>query len=348
MFDGLFNPVGGKRRVLFVAPPAGVQETWRSHLEAKGLRAEVMDCLQRACERLAVLRWDLVVVDIEGMPDAVESCLRLLRELRTTPPPSAPLIVMAGAAQLEAVSGLLSCGAADYLAKPFSPEHLLERVWVALAASRGLPEERIAETAARSPIPRREPAHETASSTGSPPSALPAGLIIGRGAAIQRVMEPVHLVAPKRTTVLITGETGTGKERVARAVHSLSRRQGRPMVSVNCGGIPAHLLEDEFFGHVKGAFTDAHQQRIGRFEQAHGSGIFLDEIGDLPLELQPKLLRVLQEREIHRIGGSDTIRTDARVIAATNVDLWSRVAEGTFREDLFYRINVFPIHLPPL
>jgi transcriptional regulator with GAF, ATPase, and Fis domain len=162
------------------------------------------------------------------------------------------------------------------------------------------------------------------------------------------VIEQVRLVAPRGTTVLISGETGTGKERVARAIHVLSRRANREMVSVNCGGIPANLLEDEFFGHVKGAFTDAHQARLGRFEQAQGGNIFLDEIGDLPLELQPKLLRVLQEREIRRVGGSDTLRVDARVIAATNIDLWNRVAEGTFREDLFYRINVFPIHLPPL
>ena len=120
------------------------------------------------------------------------------------------------------------------------------------------------------------------------------------------------------------------------------------MVAVNCGGIPAGLLEDEFFGHVKGAFTDAYQARIGRFEQAHQGTIFLDEVGDLPLELQPKLLRALQEREIHSIGGVETIRFDARVVAATNVDLWRRVKEQSFREDLFYRVNVFPIHLPPL
>jgi len=120
------------------------------------------------------------------------------------------------------------------------------------------------------------------------------------------------------------------------------------MVTVNCGGIPATLLEDEFFGHVKGAFTDARQMRVGRFEQANRSTIFLDEIGDLPLELQPKLLRVLQEREIHRIGGVEAVQLDVRVIAATNIDLWKRVEEGRFREDLFYRINVFHVHLPPL
>ncbi len=172
--------------------------------------------------------------------------------------------------------------------------------------------------------------------------------MIGRSPAIRLVTEQVRLVAPKDTTVLITGETGTGKERVSRAIHSLSRRGRLPMVSVNCGGIPATLLEDEFFGHVKGAFTDARQARVGRFEQASGSSIFLDEIGDLPLELQPKLLRALQEREIHRVGGTEPVLLDVRVIAATNVDLWKRVEDSRFREDLFYRINVYHIHVPPL
>ena len=172
--------------------------------------------------------------------------------------------------------------------------------------------------------------------------------VLGRSPAMRQVMEQVRLVAPRDTSVLITGETGTGKERISRAIHLLSRRGRAPMVAVNCGGIPATLLEDEFFGHVKGAFTDAYQARVGRFEQAQGSTIFLDEIGDLPLELQPKLLRALQEKEIHRIGGAEAIQLDLRVIAATNVDLWRRVQEGRFREDLYYRINVFPIHLPPL
>ncbi|MBI1791797.1 MAG: sigma-54-dependent Fis family transcriptional regulator [Acidobacteria bacterium] len=172
--------------------------------------------------------------------------------------------------------------------------------------------------------------------------------LIGQSAAIRGVIEQVRLVAPKDTTVLITGETGTGKERVSRAIHLLSGRRNREMVPVNCGGIPATLLEDEFFGHVKGAFTDARTARVGRFEQAHGSTLFLDEIGDLPLELQPKLLRALQEREIHRVGGVEAIQFDTRVIAATNLDLWRRVEGGLFREDLYYRVNVYPIHVPPL
>ncbi|MCC6859912.1 MAG: sigma 54-interacting transcriptional regulator [Bryobacterales bacterium] len=172
--------------------------------------------------------------------------------------------------------------------------------------------------------------------------------LIGRSRAVECVAEQVRLVAPKDTTVLITGDTGTGKELVARTIHRLSRRRALPLVPVNCGGVPATLLEDEFFGHVKGAFTDARQARVGRFEQAHGGSLFLDEIAELPLELQPKLLRALQEREIHRIGGEEPVQLDFRLIAATNADLWKRVEEGEFREDLFYRIGVFHIHLPPL
>jgi len=173
-------------------------------------------------------------------------------------------------------------------------------------------------------------------------------LVLGSSRAMAHVMEQVRLVAVRDTTVLITGETGTGKEEIAQAVRALGPRHRAPMVSVNCGGIPATLLEDEFFGHVRGAFTDARSTRIGRFEQAHTGTIFLDEIADLPLELQPKLLRVLQERVIHRIGGLQAIHLDVRVIAATNVSLWKRVEEGRFREDLYYRLNVFPVHLPPL
>lgn len=173
-------------------------------------------------------------------------------------------------------------------------------------------------------------------------------LIIGRSAAVKQVCEIINLIASKRCTVLITGESGTGKEVVARAVHAASPRSQLPMVAVNCTALPSSLIETELFGHAKGAFTGAHTSRIGRFEQAHRSSIFLDEIGDLPLEAQAKLLRVLQEQEFQRIGSSETVRVDCRVIAASNVDLEAAILERRFREDLYYRLNVVPIHLPPL
>jgi formate hydrogenlyase transcriptional activator len=165
---------------------------------------------------------------------------------------------------------------------------------------------------------------------------------------LQRALRQVEQVAPTDTTVLITGETGTGKELIARAIHNLSARRDRPMVTVNCGAISAGLVESELFGHEKGAFTGAVGRKVGRFELATGGTIFLDEIGDLPLDLQVKLLRVLQEGEFERVGGTRTIQVDVRVIAATHKDLPTAVEQGRFRADLFYRLNVFPIHTPAL
>ena len=172
--------------------------------------------------------------------------------------------------------------------------------------------------------------------------------IIGNSASLRRALKRVETVAPTDSTVLIYGETGTGKELIARGIHDLSPRRAKPFVKLNCAAIPTGLLESELFGHEKGAFTGAIAQRIGRFEVADGGTIFLDEIGEIPLELQTKLLRVLQEREFERLGSSRTLRTDARLIAATNRDLEAMVSEQKFRSDLFFRLDVFPVHVPPL
>jgi len=173
-------------------------------------------------------------------------------------------------------------------------------------------------------------------------------LVVGESDAMQHVFRIIDLVGQRRCTVLISGETGTGKELVARAIHTASSRSRLPMVTVNCAALPENLLEAELFGHVKGAFTGAANHRVGRFEQADGSTIFLDEISEMPLDVQAKLLRVLQEREFQRIGSSETIPVDMRIIAACNAELGKRVDDGKFREDLFYRLNVVPIRVPPL
>ena len=172
--------------------------------------------------------------------------------------------------------------------------------------------------------------------------------IIGDSPGLRRVLKQAETVAPTMSTVLILGETGTGKERIARAIHNLSQRRDATFVKINCASIPTGLLESELFGHEKGAFTGAISQKMGRFELAHRGTIFLDEVGDIPPELQPKLLRVLQEQEFERLGGTRTLRVDVRLIAATNRDLAKMVSDHQFRSDLYYRLNVFPILIPPL
>jgi DNA-binding NtrC family response regulator len=173
-------------------------------------------------------------------------------------------------------------------------------------------------------------------------------VLVGESPAMQRVADTIRLVGPRRCTVLISGESGTGKELAARAIHMASPRANQNMVAINCTALPEHLLEAEMFGHVKGAFTGAVTTRVGRFEQAHKGTLFLDEIADMPIEMQAKLLRVLQDREFQRLGSSEVIKVDVRVIAASNVSLLERVRQGRFREDLYYRLNVVPLQMPAL
>ena len=235
-----------------------------------------------------------------------------------------PLILWDPCARPQDVARLVKSGAFDVLGDEAGPEHLA-----------GVIEEAILDRHSRTP-------HDL---DGDEPWRLP---LVGSSQPFQEVVRMVRLVGGRRSTVLITGETGTGKEMVARAVHMAGPRGRAAMVAVSCSALPENLLEAELFGHVRGAFTGAFNQRIGRFEQAHGSTLFLDEIGDMPLELQSKLLRVLQEREFQRLGSSETIRVDVRMVAATNADLLERVRQGRFREDLYYRLNVIPIHVPAL
>ncbi len=269
-----------------------------------------------------------------GRMDAVVACFplpgwgaeELLEEVHRIDA-ALPFFIYHPAATLSDAVRLTRLGAQDFISPDFDPQDLAGRIEAAVEARRS-----------------RE-LTALASSTGFEGWRR---FLVGESRAMQNVCHIVRLIGGRRSTVLITGETGTGKEMVARALHMASPRAHLPIVAVNCSAIPENLLEAELFGHVKGAFTGAFNQRMGRFEQAHRSTLFLDEIGDLPLELQAKLLRVLQEREFQRIGSSETIKVDVRVIAATNCDLAHRVEQGLFREDLYYRLNVVPLHMPAL
>jgi DNA-binding NtrC family response regulator len=290
---------------------------------------------------------DLVLLDVM-MPDldGFAVCERLKASGATR---DVPVIFLTALHEALDKVRAFSAGGVDYLTKPFEPRELLARVNTHLALRRAhreleqqnarLREEIEAHQRSRAVIHCLEDEIRTGHDFRE---------IVGRSASLTRLLDQLALVAATESTVLILGETGTGKELVARALHDRSPRHERPLVKVNCAALPRELVESELFGHEKGAFTGATQQRRGRFELADGGTIFLDEVGELPLEAQAKLLRVLQEQEFERVGGTRALRTDVRVIAATNRDLGSRAAAGEFRPDLYYRLNVFPVTVPAL
>lgn len=262
---------------------------------------------------------DMMLPDMAGT--------EVLREIKRRCP-QMPVVVMTGFASKESAVEAMRLGAYDYLAKPFNVADVSLIARRALERNRLIDENRYLRDELRARYNFDN--------------------IVGSSETIQAAYVLAAKVAAQNATVMITGESGTGKEMLARTIHYQSNRADKPFVKVNCAALPEHLLEDELFGHEKGSFTDAHTQRIGRFEWAHSGTLFLDEIGEVALGVQVKLLRVLQEREFERIGSSKTIKVDVRIIAATNRDLQQAIAEGTFREDLFYRLNVVPIELPPL
>ena len=265
---------------------------------------------------------DVILLDLlmPPGPDGLETLGRI-RERGST----VPVIMMSGKAQLTDAVRAVKLGAFQFLEKPLAPEAVLATVRAALELNRTQAQNR----ALHAQLARRE-------------------TLIGDSPAMRQVRSLVDRVAPTEARVLITGESGTGKELVAAAVHRASRRADRAFVTVNCAAIPRDLVESEMFGHERGAFTGATERRIGRFELADGGTLFLDEIGDLSAEAQAKLLRTLETGELQRIGAEDAVRVDVRVISATNRRLEDEVAGGHFREDLFFRLNVFPIHIPPL
>ncbi|UCC75148.1 MAG: sigma-54-dependent Fis family transcriptional regulator [Gemmatimonadota bacterium] len=268
--------------------------------------------------------FDIILLDINlpGM-DGME-VLRLAPARQ----PDSQVVMMTAFGTVDTAVEAMKQGAFDYINKPFRTEELL------LTITRALEEQDLRREVARLRQKARHIGGEVQ--------------IVGKSPAIQRVIDLIARVAPSRATVLVTGETGTGKELVARAIHAASNRVNKPFMPINCAAIPENLLESELFGHMKGAFTGAIQNKKGLFEEASGGTVFLDEISTMSMSLQPKLLRVLQEYVIMRVGGRQPIPVNIRLIAATNLDLKKRVAEGYYREDLYYRLNVFPIDVPPL
>jgi DNA-binding NtrC family response regulator len=247
-----------------------------------------------------------------------------------------PMIFITGYGDIPTSVRAIKAGAIEFLTKPFSDEDLLRAIDQAIDLDRQIKQSKT-QPARKPPYPEDEL-----------PSEVTFSGIVGRSAALRRLLQQVNVVAPSDATVLILGETGTGKELIARAIHECSRRRKKPLVRVNCGSIPKELFESEFFGHVKGAFTGAIKDRLGRFEVAGGGTLFLDEVGEIPPQLQSKLLRVLQEKTYERVGEERLRHADVRVIAATNRDLKKEVTEGRFREDLYYRLNVFQLKVVPL
>jgi two-component system, NtrC family, response regulator HydG len=313
-----------KSKLLVVDDELIVRDSLDKWFREEGYEVAVADCAQEALAKMAAERFDLALVDIK-MPgvDGVELQKRM-HEIDS----DMLVIIMTGYASVETAVSALKNGAYDYISKPFDPDDMAHTVHNALAHKRAEKENaRLRETVATVARPQE---------------------MIGQSPAMIRVFEAIQTVGPTEATVLITGESGTGKELCARAIHAASPRHYNPLVVIHCGALAETLLESELFGHEKGAFTGAQYRKKGSFEVADGGTVFLDEIGDISLKTQSDLLRVLQEHEITRVGSSHPIKVDFRCIAATNKDLHQLVEEGRFRPDLFYRLNVFPLHLPPL
>ncbi|MBK5290743.1 MAG: sigma-54-dependent Fis family transcriptional regulator [Acidobacteriia bacterium] len=311
-----------KARILVVEDEEKLRRVIELQLQSLGYEVDQAGTAEDALPRAAAA--DLILTDLRlpGMDG-----LGLLEQLRKRAV-NAPVIVMTAFGTVEAAVEAMKAGAADFLPKPFSMDHLMTVVEKALEV-RSLREE---NRALRQQLGGR---YDFANIIGSSPPML-------------EILETVRRIAPKTSTVLLQGESGVGKDLVARAIHYQSPRRSRPFVKISCTAIPENLMESELFGYEKGAFTGANVAKPGKFEMADTGTVFLDEIADVPLQAQVKLLRVIQEREFERLGSNRTRQVDVRVIAATNADLRKAIASGAFREDLYYRLNVVPLVIPPL
>ncbi len=313
-----------KVRILVVDDELSMREFLSILLEREGYEVSITGSAEEALRMMDASLYDLVLSDV-NMPGL--SGIELLSRIKEKSPETAVLMLTAFSAAEQAVEAM-KLGAYDYVCKPFKNEEIKQLIKNALE-KQGLKRE---NTLLKKNVSERD------SFCG----------IIGKSQKMRELFDMIQKVAVSQSSVLILGESGTGKELAARSIHTCSQRKSKPFVAVNCGAIPEKLIESELFGHKKGSFTGAVGDRPGLFEQAEGGTLFLDEIGELPLLLQTKLLRVLQEREFKRVGDAQTRKADVRILCASNRDLESQVREGSFREDLYYRINVVQLIMPPL
>ena len=318
------SEVNTQARLLIVDDELSVRDSLGKWFTEEGYEVATVENANDALTRLAEKRWDAALVDIKMHgTDGIE-LQRRMHEID----PELIVIIMTGYASVETAVAALKNGAYDYVTKPLDPDDISHLMKNALTQKRAVQENVLLR--------------ETVAEIARP------GDIIGQSAPMRKVYEAIQTVGPTDATVLITGESGTGKELVARAIHHASPRRFHPLVAIHCGALTETLLESELFGHEKGAFTGAQYRKKGKFEIAEGGTVLLDEIGDITLKTQTDLLRVLQEREITRVGGNQIVKVDFRCVAATNKDLEKLIEEGKFRPDLFYRLNVFRIELPAL
>ena len=312
------------RQLLVVDDDRAMREMLSSLFKERGLWVEEAASADAALTRAAEQDFDVVLSDVRMPGLSGVELVGQLRRLR----PGTPVVLMTAFGSIDTAVEAMRSGAFDYLTKPFEPDAVI------LAVERALEHRALAL--------ENEQLRRAVDQSAS------LGELIGKSPAMREIFALIKRIAHTRSSVLVSGESGTGKEVVARAIHFHGDRSEKPFVPINCTAIPEGLLESELFGHVRGAFTGAHASKRGLFEKADGGTLFLDEIGDMGLVLQGKLLRVLQDREIRPVGGTQSVRVDVRIIAATNRELEVEIAAGRFREDLFYRLNVIPLHIPPL
>lgn len=304
----------------------------KTFFEKKGYEVEIAFTAVEAFKKLKDNSFDLILTDVR-LPD--KDGLEILDEVKKSYP-TIQVIVMTNYAEINMAVKAMKNGAFDYVSKPFQPEAILQTINNALSQESSGPEVKEEEKATEKP------------SRKSPEKSVSSGFVKGVSDAALKLSDYIDLVAPTNMSVLIMGESGTGKEQVAKSIHDKSKRRGKPFIAVDCGAIPREIASSEFFGHLKGSFTGAIQDKTGHFEAANGGTLFLDEIGNLSYELQVQLLRALQERKIKPVGGNNEIKVDIRVVTATNEDLSKAVKEGNFREDLYHRLNEFSIQVPAL